>query len=105
MAHYTDSNQEPPFPTDVPQARFARISLSKIRCGDDVTSAVLFKACIDDGFFLMDLRDDSNGEELLRDAGKLFDLGRTLFDLPFNEKMRYVMGGARSVFGYVCPTQ
>lgn len=58
-----------------------------------VASSALFKVCTEDGFFfLMDLRDDPEGERLLREAGMFFDL---------DEKMRHMMGGGRSVFGYV----
>ena len=62
-------------------ADFACISLSELRSGNEAASSTLFKACKDRGFFLLDLQDDSQGEDFLNHAGRVFKVGETLFDL------------------------
>ena len=99
MPHFTEFNTKPPFPEDVPIAKLGFISLPQLRDGDQAESRALFDACKNDGFFLLDLRGDEQGEKILHDAGRLFDVGETLFDLSYDAKMEFVMGGARSVFG------
>ena len=99
MPHFTEFNAKPPFPNDVPVAKLKCISLAQLRRRDEAESEALFDACKQDGFFLLDLRGDEKGEKILTEAGRLFDVGKTLFDLPHDGKMEFVMGGARSVFG------
>ena len=99
MPHFTEFNSKPPFPNDVPVAKLEYVSLANLRTGERKESEALFRACKNDGFFLLDLRGDKQGETILDEAGKLFDMGKTLFDLPYETKMEFVMGGARSVFG------
>ena len=99
MPHFTEFNTDPPFPNDVPVAELKYISLARLRSHDKAESEALFTACKEDGFFLLDLRGDDKGEKILTEAGSLFDVGKTLFDLPHNVKMDSVMGGDRSVFG------
>ena len=99
MPHFTEFNINPPFPDDVPIAELKCISLTRLRSHDKAESEALFDACKEDGFFLLDLRGDDKGEKILTEAGSLFDVGKTLFDLSFNTKMEFVMGGDRSVFG------
>ena len=101
MPLYTKDNAGVPFPEDVPVAAFARISLSELRSGNEAASSTLFKACKEDGFFLLDLQDDPQGEDLLDHAGRVFEVGETLFDLPYEVKMKHVMGGPRNIFGQV----
>ena len=99
MPHFTEFNSNPPFPNDVPIAKLRNISLTNLRNGSELESEALFDACKEDGFFVLDLRGDEMGEKILDQAGKLFDLGKDLFDLPYDTKMKFPMGGARSVFG------
>ena len=99
MPHFTPFNRNPPFPNDVPVAKLRYISLARLRSHDNAESEALFNACKEDGFFLLDLRGDDKGEKILTGAGSLFDLGKTLFDLLYDVKMEFVMGGDRSVFG------
>lgn len=99
MPHFSEFNSNPPFPSDVPIAKLECISLIDLQNGNELESEALFHACKKDGFFLLDLRGDQMGERILAEAGKLFDMGKTLFDLPYETKMNYPMGGARSVFG------
>lgn len=99
MPHFTEFNSDPPFPSDVPIAKLECISLTDLRNGNELESEALFDACKKDGFFILDLRGDEMGEKILDEAGKLFDMGKTLFDLPYEAKVEYAMGGARSVFG------
>lgn len=99
MPHFTEFNTKHPFPNDVPIAKLKCISLAQLRALDEAESEALFDACKQDGFFLLDLRGDEKGEKILTEAGSLFDVGETLFDLPYDIKMECVMGGGRSVFG------
>ena len=99
MPHFTEFNSNPPFPSDVPIAKLQCISLTDLRNGSVLESRALFDSCKNDGFFLLDLRGDKLGERILDEAGELFEMGKTLFDLPYDTKMEYPMGGARSVFG------
>lgn len=101
MPHFTDFNRDPPFPSDIPIAKLKYISLADLRNGNELESEALFDACKQDGFFLLDLRGDEQGEMILSEAGKLFDIGKALFDLDYDHKMEFVMGGSRSVFGLV----
>ena len=100
MSRYCSFDECPPFPADVPTAQLAYVSLAKLKAGDKVESEALYKACQGAGFFRLQLEHDPSGEQLLEDVDKLMDVGEKLFDLPFEEKMKSVMGGTRGVFGY-----
>lgn len=41
-----------------------------------------------------------DGEQLLRDADALFDVGKQIFDLPVEEKVKYDFKDLGSYFGY-----
>jgi hypothetical protein len=43
---------------------------------------------------------DIDGEQLLQDAEDLFKVGKTLFDLPVEEKIKYDLKDQGSYFGY-----
>ncbi|KAF2235571.1 Clavaminate synthase-like protein [Viridothelium virens] len=72
----------PPFPDDVPVAQIARISLEKLANKDAQEAKAVFDACTSLGFFLLDLRGNSVGEELIKDVdaaleatGETMDIG------------------------------
>ncbi|KEQ65455.1 Clavaminate synthase-like protein [Aureobasidium melanogenum CBS 110374] len=103
----------PPFPEHVPTAPLLRISLSKLKQGDPEEIDKLWKACCELGFFYLDLRGasdshkshpmssvDVNGEQLLQDAEDLFRVGKSVFDLPVEEKVKYDLKDQGSYFGY-----
>ncbi|KEQ76770.1 Clavaminate synthase-like protein [Aureobasidium namibiae CBS 147.97] len=114
----------PPFPEDVSTAPLLRISLSKLVQGDQGEIDKLWKACRELGFFYLDLREvgradsatggvesnklenirdfdaDIDGERLLQDAKDLFEIGKEIFDLPVEEKIKYDLKDQGSYFGY-----
>ncbi|KAI5262490.1 Clavaminate synthase-like protein [Aureobasidium subglaciale] len=118
----------PPFPEDVLKAPLLRISLSKLTEGDEDEIDKLWKACCELGFFYLDLRgigkrSDSatehdehdvqvkvesaaepevkvDGDQLLKDADELFGVGKKVFELPFDEKVKYDLKDQGSYFGY-----
>jgi isopenicillin N synthase-like dioxygenase len=90
----------PPFPDDVPTAPLLRLSLGKLLAGDSTECERLFQACIEIGFFYLDLQDSDHGISLLADADKLFTVGENLFDLSLEEKKRYDFSAQDSYFGY-----
>jgi isopenicillin N synthase-like dioxygenase len=88
----------PPFPDDVPTAPLLRLSLHKLLKRDDAEVECFNRACEDLGFFYLDLEDD--GDSLLRDANRLFDVAQAFCDLPSEEKGKYDFSGEKSYFGY-----
>lgn len=90
----------PPFPNDVPTAPLLRISLNKLMNNDPDESSHLFTACKDLGFFYLDLSGTPQGQSILEDADKLFDVGKELYDLPLEEKQRYNVSVQTSFMGY-----
>ncbi|KAI5207792.1 Clavaminate synthase-like protein [Aureobasidium subglaciale] len=125
-----DFDDLPPFPEDVSKAPLLRISLSKLTEGDKEEIDKLWTACCELGFFYLDLRgigkrSDSatehdehstqakvesaaeseikvkiDGGQLLKDAEDLFGVGKRVFDLPFEEKVKYDLKDQGSYFGY-----
>lgn len=97
----------PPFPTSVPTAPLLRISLEKLVNGDPAEQDRVWEACRDLGFFYLDMRMDSasptaqiDGNAILADVDKLFQVGEGLFDLPLEEKRKYDHSSRGSYFGY-----
>ena len=88
----------PPFPDDVPQAPLLRLSLHKLLGRDRAEVERFNRICEDLGFFYLDLQGD--GDSLLCDADKLFDVNEAFCDLPLEEKMKYDFSANKSYFGY-----
>jgi isopenicillin N synthase-like dioxygenase len=65
------------------------IDLSKLLEGDLVTKSRLLAACQEVGFFYLDLQSPSGGATL-RQVEDLFDTAQKIFDLPVEEKSKYV---------------
>lgn len=59
------------------------------------------RASDDDASSENDLVDTVDGDNLLRDAEKLFDVGKEVFDLPVEEKQKYDFADRGSYFGYI----
>jgi isopenicillin N synthase-like dioxygenase len=98
----TDSLSFPdllPFPKDIPTAPLHRLSLSKVR-SDASESERLFSACRDLGFFYLDLRQDEQGEILLKEAEELFKMAPKLYDLGRDELQKYDYKSQGSYMGY-----
>lgn len=110
----------PPFPSDVPTCPLVRISLARLLHGDEEEEDRLWRACCELGFFYIDLRAVDpdvldggavganarqvevhvDGEQLLEDADRLFEVQKGFFDLPVEEKVKYDFSGEGSYFGY-----
>lgn len=86
----------PPFPCDVPTAQLSKVSLRKLLSADRAESDALYESCKTSGFFLLDLTATPQGEELLQDVVKAFDVAKALFDLGVEEKMVYAMKPGRA---------
>jgi isopenicillin N synthase-like dioxygenase len=99
--HSNEFSDIPPFPDDVPTAPLLQLSLKKLLEGDRNESERFFSASKDIGFFYLDLRNTADGEKMLEDAAKLFDVGKELFDVSIEEKLKYDMTSKKSYFGYV----
>ncbi|KAB8216225.1 hypothetical protein BDV33DRAFT_194589 [Aspergillus novoparasiticus] len=74
-------DQCPPFPSDLHIVPLPKVSLKGLQNGSKQESQLLFQACQEWGFFLLDLRQSDKGNELLGDAEQVFDLTRETFDL------------------------
>ncbi|KAL9138083.1 MAG: hypothetical protein Q9175_000693 [Cornicularia normoerica] len=90
----------PPFPDDVPTAPLVRISLEKLLNNDHDETTQFFTAYKDMGFFHLDLRGTLQGQCIVNDADKLFDVGKQLYDLFLEEKQRYDFSAHKSYSGY-----
>lgn len=88
----------PPFPDDISTAPLLRLSLAKLLAENEEECEKLFQSSIDIGFFYLDLR--GSGEELLNNADDLFEVGKELFELSLEEKMKYDFSSQNSYFGY-----
>lgn len=82
-------SSHPPFPDDVPTYPLPRLSYGRLLAGHQSESRKLFQACIDTGFFLLDLRGTPEGEGLITDAEGIFELDREVSALKNSEKTRY----------------
>jgi len=91
---------QPPFPDGLPTCDLTELSYKKLLAGDPDESSRLFQACTDTGFFLLDLRDLSEGQELLHDAEGLYKVTQEFGSLDDTEKAKYRnTGKARYIFG------
>ena len=88
----------PHFPDDVPTAPLLRLSLHKLLNRDAAEVERFNRASEDLGFFYLDLRGD--GDSLLSDASKLFDVSEAFCDLPLEEKIKYDFSAKKSYFGF-----
>lgn len=75
-----------PFPNDVPTAPSPRISPNKLLNKDQDEPGHFFTAHQDSGFLYLDLRGALQGQSMLDNADKLFDVGKQLYDLTFGRK-------------------
>ncbi|CAG5185646.1 uncharacterized protein ALTATR162_LOCUS11361 [Alternaria atra] len=109
----------PTFPDNVPTAPLLRISLQKLLEHDDEEQNRCWQACCELGFFYLDVRtsdtrvDDNNnnnsnashssivdGNALLEDVDKLFNVMQDFYDLDVTEKFKYDFKDQGSYFGY-----
>lgn len=92
----------PAFSTDVALAPTATLSLKKLQNGSERDSARLYEAARQWGFFLVDLKQSDEGEALLRDAEKMFDLTTETFALDQATLQSYAYTPPHDLTGYDC---
>jgi hypothetical protein len=94
----------PLFPDNVSTAPLFRISLEKLLNHDNEEHDQCWKACCDLGFFYLDLRTSDeqsiDGNALLQDADRLFEVMKGFYDLDVQEKVKYDFKDQGSYFGY-----
>ncbi|KAF1943882.1 Clavaminate synthase-like protein [Clathrospora elynae] len=101
----------PPFPDNIPTAPLLRISLAKLLQDDHEEHERCWKACCELGFFYLDLRTfhaitgehgqlGVDGDALLQDADRLFEVMKDFCDLDVQEKTKYDLKDQGSYFGY-----
>ena len=79
-----------PFPNDIPTIELQTVSLSKLLSRDDEEAQRIFRILKDPGFFQLDLTDDPQGVEMLRDVVECHQLAKKLFTtLPLEQKLEY----------------
>ncbi|KAH8759692.1 hypothetical protein BGZ57DRAFT_612975 [Hyaloscypha finlandica] len=93
-------SQVPPFPDDVPVYELPRLSLRKLISNEAEQSKELFKSFREHGFALLDMQGCHEGESLLKEAEKMFEITRDVtIGLDIEEKMKYVPTPP-VIFGY-----
>ncbi|KAI1842670.1 hypothetical protein JX265_002725 [Neoarthrinium moseri] len=90
----------PPFPAGLQTAPLYTIPLAGLRSGDEVTAKNTLKACQDLGFFLLDLRGDRLGDTVIEEVDQLFNVGKDLMNLPYDEKEKYLHDAPKSFLGF-----
>lgn len=75
-------------PADLIPAPMKTINLEVLRSGDEAEAKKLFNACIDFGFFYLDLREMSEGK-FVETVDRMFELDEELYSIPDKEKMLY----------------
>jgi len=93
----------PPFPSETPIADIPIISYSNLKSNTGPDSENLFEGCREQGFFLLDLRGDNDGEKLLKDAEGMFDLNAAMFALGHEELMKFKADIPKDLNGYKPP--
>lgn len=96
--HHQFFEMQAPFPDDVPTAPLLRISLAKLKARDPDELARFHSACEDLGFFYLNLEDSESS--IIQESQDLFDVGKDLFELPLDEKLKYNFQDQNSYFGY-----
>ena len=75
-------------PADLVPAPMQTINLELLRSGDEAEAKRLFHACVDFGFFYLDLREMSEGK-FVETIDRMFELDEELYALPDEEKILY----------------
>jgi isopenicillin N synthase-like dioxygenase len=89
-----------PFPSDIETAPLVTLSLSKLSANDHEEQGRLYEAGKTLGFFYLDLRGCRQGETLLQDADRLFEINKAFFGLPVEVKQQFDFACQGSYFGY-----
>lgn len=92
MAHLTSHHTLPSFTTDIPTAPLVSVSLSGLESHDPKESTAFYKACIDLGFFYLDMAGSTSGERIVREAEEINMIQKEFFVLTSEEKDKYGRG-------------
>lgn len=91
----------PPFPDNVVTMPMHTISLADLLSGNEQTARQVLKACQELGFFLLDLRGNELGEDMMGEIDQLFGVGKDVLSLPDDVKNEYLHNIPKSFLGYV----
>ena len=94
-----DFAREEPFPKGLKTANLETLSLKAILALEPGECNRLFHACIDYGFFYLNLEGTELSEELMSIVSRLFALSQSVFDLPAEEKKKYDLKDKGLFFG------
>jgi isopenicillin N synthase-like dioxygenase len=90
----------PPFPTGVPTAPIARISLHSLLAFDPSACASTLEACQTHGFFYLDLTTSPAGTSLLSSSNRLLQISHEVFAHDLSYKTAHDLIKGTSLFGY-----
>jgi isopenicillin N synthase-like dioxygenase len=96
-------NQCPLFPSEVPTVPLPKVSLEELQNGSEKEGQLLFQACQEWGFFLLNLERTSQGSELLENAEKMFDLTNETYNLDQSVLDSYAYKPPHDLTGYDGP--
>ncbi|KAJ4347906.1 uncharacterized protein N0V89_009278 [Didymosphaeria variabile] len=96
----SSSKDLPPFPSDVPTAPIARISLSDLLASKPPACASALEACRTHGFFYLDLTATTIGSSLLSASERLLQISHQVFDHELEYKTKHDLVKGVSLFGY-----
>ena len=95
--------QCPPFPADTPVLNLPAVSLKQLQDGNAEEAERLYTACRAWGFLLLDLRESADGQTLLEDAEKMYDLTKETFNLDQSVLDEHAYKPPYDLTGYVKP--
>lgn len=94
--------EHPQFPSDVAVADIPTLSFETLKANSsDQESLKLFEACQEHGFFLLNLADSEEGEQLLKNAEGMFKLCAETLNLDRKVLDRYAYHPPKDLLGYV----
>lgn len=90
-----------PFPDDIPVYELPRLMLSKLISNDPAQSQLMFDSFQEHGFALLDMQDCPEGQSLLKEVERMFEISRDVtVGLDLEEKMKYATDPKKNFHGY-----
>jgi hypothetical protein len=89
----------PPFPDDLSCLEVEELSLKKLYAHDKSESRRFLNCCLTNGVFLLRLDETEQGNQLLVLAHEVLELGKHIFGLSLEEKMKYSMLNGNPILG------
>lgn len=100
MVLKTSHHTYPPLATSLPTAPLISISLASLESNDAATSAALYQASKDLGFFYLSMEGSKLGEAIVAEAEELHNVQKQFHALPNEEKEEYLREKIDPFFGY-----